>query len=58
MDFCILLNIWAVNLTRNISKNLSRKYNQKRIDHAKQSATDGFKKEKKKSYSKNSRSNW
>ena len=43
MDFCILLNIWAVNLTRNISKNLSGKYNQKRIDHAKQSATDGFK---------------
>ena len=57
MDFCILLNIWAVNLTRNISKNLSRKYNQKRIDHAKQSATDGFKTASKKSYSKNSRSN-
>ena len=58
MDFCILLNIWAVNLTRNISKNLSRKYNQKRIDRAKQSATDGFKTASKKSYSKNSRSNW
>ena len=30
------------NIGKNISKNLSSKYSQKRIDHAKQSATDVF----------------
>ena len=30
------------NIAKNISKNLSSKYSQKRIDHAKQSATDVF----------------
>ena len=34
MDFCLLLKIWV-----NISKNLSSKYSQKIIGHAKQSAT-------------------
>ena len=31
------------NIVKNISKNLSGKYNQKLLDHAKQSATDTFK---------------
>ena len=34
---------FARNMGRNISKNLSCKYSQKLLDHAKQSATDGFK---------------
>ena len=38
---------------KNISKNLSSKYSQKPLDHAKQSASYGFK-----IASKNSRSNW
>ena len=44
----------AKNICKNISKNLSSKLSQKPNDHAKQSATDAFKK----SNSKNSRSNW
>ena len=32
----------AKNMDRNISKNLSSKYNQKLLDHAKQSATDAL----------------
>ena len=31
------------NHGKNISKKLSSKYSQKRLDHAKQSATDAFK---------------
>ena len=31
------------NIGKNISKNLSSKYSQKRLDHAKQSATDAIK---------------
>ena len=31
------------NHGKNISKNLSSKYSRKRLDHAKQSATDAFK---------------
>ena len=31
------------NVGKNISKNLSSQYNQKRLDHAKQSATDALK---------------
>ena len=31
------------NIGKNISKNLSAKYSQKRLDHAKQSATDTLK---------------
>ena len=33
----------AKNMDRNISENLSSKYNQKLLDHAKQSATDALK---------------
>ena len=33
----------AKNIWRNLSKNLSGKYSQKRLDHAKQSATDTLK---------------
>ena len=31
------------NIGRNLSKNVNGKYSQKRLDHAKQSATDAFK---------------
>ena len=34
---------FAKNVSKNIGKNLSSKYNQKLIDHAKQSTTDTFK---------------
>ena len=34
---------FAKNMCRNIGKNLSIKYNQKLLDHAKQSATDALK---------------
>ena len=43
MDFCLLLKIWVKNIGKNISKNLSGKYSQKLLDHANQSARDGFK---------------
>ena len=33
----------AKNLGKNITKNVSGKYSQKLLDHAKQSATDAFK---------------
>ena len=42
---------------KNISKILSSKYNQKLIDHAKQSATDALKLLQKEQF-RNSRSNW
>ena len=31
------------NIGKKVSKNVSEKYSQKNLDHAKQSATDGFK---------------
>ena len=47
------------NFGKKINKNLSGKYSQKLLDHAKKSATDAFKTaSKKKSNSKNSRTNW
>ena len=42
MDFCLSLKIWAkILITKN--KNLSSKYSQKLLDHAKQSALDTLK---------------
>ena len=38
--FLCLLKIWAKTMVKNISKNLSSKYNLKLIDHAKQSLTN------------------
>ena len=38
----------ARNIANNTSKNLSRKYSQKLLDHAQQSATDAFKTDSKK----------
>ena len=46
------------NIGENINKNISGKYSQILLNHAKKSATDGFKIFFKKSNSKNSRSNW
>ena len=43
MYFCLLLEIWEKNIGKNICKNLSKKYNQKLLDHAEQCATDAFK---------------
>ena len=43
MDFCLLLRRWVEILVKNISKNLSSKYSQKLISHAKQSAIDPIK---------------
>ena len=43
---------------KKISKNVIGKYSQKRLDHATKPAADAFKTALKKSYSKNSRSNW
>ena len=37
MDFCLLLKI---AIGKNVSKNLSDKYSQKLLDHAKQSPAD------------------
>ena len=45
------------NICKNISTNLSGKYNQKRLDHAKKSATDALKSSSKRVI-KNSTSNW
>ena len=39
----ILLKNMGKNIGKNVSKNLRGKYSQKRLDHAKQSATDAFK---------------
>ena len=39
MDFCLLLKIW-VKILVNINKNLSGKYSQKLLDHAKITETD------------------
>ena len=46
------------NTVKTITKNLSSKYNQTLLHHAKQSVTDAIKNTSKKSNSKNSRSNW
>ena len=43
MDFCLLPKIWVENVGKNISKKLSNKYSQKRIDYAEQSATEALK---------------
>ena len=45
------------NIGKNISKSLNSKYSQKRLDHAKQFATDSFKPSSKHSHSKNSGNN-
>ena len=42
MDFCPLIKNMGKNIGKNITKNLSDKYSQKRLDRAKQSATDVF----------------
>ena len=39
MDFCLL----PKNMVKNITKNFSCKYSQKRLNHAKPSATDKIK---------------
>ena len=44
-------------MVKNISKNLSSKYDQKLLDHAKKVVTNALKTSSKKSHSKNSRSN-
>ena len=41
MDFCLLLKI-CVEILVKTSKNLSGKYSQKLLDHAKQSVTDSL----------------
>ena len=43
MDLCLLLKILVKILVRIISKNVSGKYSQNLLDHAKQSARDPFK---------------
>ena len=51
MDFCLLLKIWAKILEKK-GKNLSSKYSQKILDHAKQSATDALKNSSKRAIQK------
>ena len=46
------------SIGKNRSKNLSGKYSQKLLNHAKQSATDVFKTASKRAIQKNSRNNW
>ena len=46
------------NIGKNISKNLSGKYNQKVLNHAKQSATDALKTTSKNVIKSNRRSYW
>ena len=43
MDFCHLLKICVKIFGKKVSENLSGKYSQKLLDHAKQSATDALK---------------
>ena len=43
MDFCFLVKNLDRNVGKNVSKNLRCKYNQKRLDRAKQIAIDGLK---------------
>ena len=49
MNFMSLAKNVSKNIYKNINKKLSGKYSHKRLDHAKQSATDAL---------RNSRSNW
>ena len=42
IDFCLLLEIWET-MSNNCLFNLSSKYSQKTLDHAKQFATDALK---------------
>ena len=53
MDFCLLLKIWV----KTLSKNLSGRYSQKRLDQAKKSAAGGLKTSLKRVIQKNNRSN-
>ena len=46
------------NIGKNICRNLKGKHSLKRLDHAKQSATDALKSTSKRVIQKNSRSNW
>ena len=39
-NFCLLLNIWAKNIGKNRTKDLSSKYRQNLLDHANQWAKD------------------
>ena len=49
----------SFSFAKNMGKNLSNKYSQKRLDGAKKSGTDAIKTaSKKKNNSRNSRSNW
>ena len=43
MDFCLLLKTRVSNIGKNVRKNLSDRYSQKLLDHAKRSATDAVK---------------
>ena len=43
MNSCLFLRIWARILVKIYVKTLSRKYSQKRYEHAKQSASHAFK---------------
>ena len=57
MDFYISLKNMDKNIAGNKSENFCVKYNQKLLDHAKQSAVDTLKTASEKSNSKNRRSN-
>ena len=46
------------NIGKNINKNLTSKYSQKPLDHAKKSATDALKTSSKQVIQKNCRNNW
>ena len=46
------------SIGKSVRKNLSSKYNQNLLDHAKQSATDALKTASKGTTQKNSRKNW
>ena len=52
------LEVWVKNVGKSRSKNLSSKYSEKLLDHAKHSATDALETASKKVDSKNSGSNW
>ena len=56
--FLSLAKNMGENIGKIITKNLSGKYSQKLLDHAKQSATDAFKSASKRAMQKNSRGNW
>ena len=55
MDFCFLLKTCAKILVKNKNKNLSYKYSQKLLDHAKKSATDAARNMSKKVFRKTSK---